>query len=242
MKKFFALVAVVMACATLSAQVLFEETLQTRRGDTYIKKAKTSFGSSWPYASQWFDGYEDADGNQVSGNQYDNDYTAVSSYTVTVRGKKLDGASESSVGLFFAASKTAEQNYVKFEGALPVVEEGDLLKFLVSSTESAGGDLDLMIVKVNDAEVAVPSTTLGDQYATSEVAIALPAGQIESIEFAFNNVPAQKFIPKFWIEKAPAEGIENVVLTEKAHKMVVDGVVYIVRDGKMFNLTGTQVR
>ncbi len=38
------------------------------------------------------------------------------------------------------------------------------------------------------------------------------------------------------------EGIENVVLTEKAHKVVVDGVIYIVRDNKLFNLQGAQVR
>ena len=38
------------------------------------------------------------------------------------------------------------------------------------------------------------------------------------------------------------QGIENVVLTEKASKVIVDGVVYIVRDGKMFNLQGAQVR
>jgi len=39
-----------------------------------------------------------------------------------------------------------------------------------------------------------------------------------------------------------AQGIENVVLTEKAQKVVVDGVLYIVRDNKMFNVQGTQVR
>ena len=38
------------------------------------------------------------------------------------------------------------------------------------------------------------------------------------------------------------QGIENVVLTEKAQKVMVDGVLYIVRDGKMFNLNGAQVR
>ena len=41
---------------------------------------------------------------------------------------------------------------------------------------------------------------------------------------------------------AAEEGIENVVLTEKAQKVVVDGVIYIVRDNKMFNLQGAQVR
>ena len=43
-----------------------------------------------------------------------------------------------------------------------------------------------------------------------------------------------------WV--APEEGIEDIVLTEKAHKVVVDGVLYIVRDNKMFNVQGTQVR
>ena len=39
-----------------------------------------------------------------------------------------------------------------------------------------------------------------------------------------------------------AEGIENIVLTEKAQKVMVDGVMYIVRDGKMYDVRGTQVR
>ena len=40
----------------------------------------------------------------------------------------------------------------------------------------------------------------------------------------------------------PGEGVENIVLTEKVQKVVVDGMIYIVRDGKMFNLQGAQVR
>lgn len=39
-----------------------------------------------------------------------------------------------------------------------------------------------------------------------------------------------------------AEGIENVVLTEKAQKVSVDGHLFIIRDGKMFNAQGAQVR
>lgn len=39
-----------------------------------------------------------------------------------------------------------------------------------------------------------------------------------------------------------AQGVENVELTEKAQKVMVDGVLYIVRDGKMFDVRGTQVR
>lgn len=42
------------------------------------------------------------------------------------------------------------------------------------------------------------------------------------------------------IEKA--QDIENILLTEKVQKVIMDGVVYIVRDGKLFNLQGVQVR
>ena len=51
--------------------------------------------------------------------------------------------------------------------------------------------------------------------------------------------------PTIYVWKAnwvAPEGIENVVLTEKAQKVVVDGVLYIVRDNKMFNVQGGQVR
>ena len=39
-----------------------------------------------------------------------------------------------------------------------------------------------------------------------------------------------------------SEGIENVVLTDKAQKVSVDGQLFIIRDGKMFNAQGAQVR
>jgi hypothetical protein len=68
------------------------------------------------------------------------------------------------------------------------------------------------------------------------------------------NMVVEKFVKDGKIEldfsdaaqyrwKVPSqEGIENVVLTEKAQKVVVDGVMYIVRDNKMFDVNGTQVR
>ena len=49
-------------------------------------------------------------------------------------------------------------------------------------------------------------------------------------------------ISSAYLLKENHEGIENIVLTEKAQKVIVDGVIYIVRDGKLFNLTGAQVR
>ncbi len=39
-----------------------------------------------------------------------------------------------------------------------------------------------------------------------------------------------------------AQGIENIQLTEKAQKVVVDGVMYIIRDNKLFTIQGTEVR
>ena len=44
------------------------------------------------------------------------------------------------------------------------------------------------------------------------------------------------------MRQAGEQGIENVVLTEKAQKVMIDGVMYIVRDNKMYNVQGTQVR
>lgn len=44
------------------------------------------------------------------------------------------------------------------------------------------------------------------------------------------------------LEHVYAQGIENIELTEQAQKVIVDGVIYIVRDNKMFNLQGAQVR
>ncbi|MBR4564160.1 MAG: leucine-rich repeat protein [Paludibacteraceae bacterium] len=59
---------------------------------------------------------------------------------------------------------------------------------------------------------------------------------------------------KFYDEAMPAigvtaafqptqgQGIENIELTREPHKVLVDGVIYIVRDGKLFNLQGARVK
>ena len=244
MKKLFALAAVVMlACATVSAaSIIFNETFSTRRGNTYIEKTDKGY---WPYASQWFTGYTTSDG-QVEGNQYDYDYTEVASYTVSIRGKKLNGEDKSTVGLFFGANKASADNYVTFstpaEFANQVLPEGAVLKFRICSSESDGGDLSTMIIVFNQDTLQVPATNLGDKAVTSDVVVALPQAACQTLTFAFDNVPSQKFISDFSIEIDPEEGVENVVMSEKAQKVMIDGVVYIVRDGKMFNAIGTQVR
>ena len=244
MKKIFALVTVVLFAFSASADVLFEETFSTERGGTYIAKAKTSFGSAWPYASQWFTGYTDKDDNQVEGNQYDNEYTDVQSYTVTIRGKKLDGEeTNSTVGLFFGANKEANQNWVKFIGALPEVPAAGafLALQICSSEDEEAGDLAKFGVKVNESELTVPATTLEGKALTKVINIPLEAGQIDSLKMSLNNDTKAKFVSNIKIA-TEAQGIENIVLTKKAQKVVVNGNVYIIRDEKMYDITGAQVR
>ena len=74
---------------------------------------------------------------------------------------------------------------------------------------------------------------------------------VQTDDFVYVKGKIQKYVKdtKVQIEigkgtatHAYGEGIENIKLTEKAQKVVVDGVIYIVRDGKIFNLQGAQVR
>lgn len=44
------------------------------------------------------------------------------------------------------------------------------------------------------------------------------------------------------VEVVEEQGIENVVLTEKVQKVMIDGALYIIRDNKLFNVQGVQVR
>lgn len=89
-------------------------------------------------------------------------------------------------------------------------------------------------------------------YGEFEAYRCTPDYLVENDQYVYVKGKIQKFVKdeKVQIEigngtathgVAP-EGIENVVLTEQAQKVMVDGVVYIVRDGKMYNAIGTQVR
>ena len=44
------------------------------------------------------------------------------------------------------------------------------------------------------------------------------------------------------MKKVDTQGIEDVVLSEKAHKVMIDGTLYIIRDNKMYNIQGARVR
>ncbi len=252
MKKLTSLFVVLMlACITVNAQVLFQETFSTLRGSTYIDQKQSGSNKYWPYASEWFTGYTGTQG-KVEGNQYDNEYIDVVSRGVSIRGKKLNEETTSTVGLFFSNSTkqdgtpiTASDNYVKFIGTLPDVPEGAFLKFEICSSEADGGDLGAMQIKVNDKMVNVPVTELKNKAITSEVAISLPAGQIDSIKFAFDSEPAhtQKFISRIWVDTQAPQAIENVAAAAaKATKVVENGQLYIIRNGVKYNAAGAIVK
>ena len=108
MKKLTSLFVVLMlACITVNADVLFQETFSTRRGSTYVEKIRIvpKTGDpydAWPYPSQWFTGYdnnkEGDDHKVIEGNQYDIDYAAVESYGTSIRNKKLNESTDNTVG------------------------------------------------------------------------------------------------------------------------------------------------
>ena len=88
-------------------------------------------------------------------------------------------------------------------------------------------------------------------YGEFEAFRCTPDYKVETGDFVYVKGKIQKYVngEKVQIEigKGTAthlygEGIENVTLTEQAQKVMVDGVLYIVRDGKMFDVRGTQVR
>lgn len=78
-----------------------------------------------------------------------------------------------------------------------------------------------------DALIADPGAVLHDQVKIT--------GKIQKLNGKFRMVSGKAVVVN-------GEGVENIVLTEKAQKVLIDGVVYIIRDNKIFNLQGTQVR
>lgn len=101
--------------------------------------------------------------------------------------------------------------------------EEDLQSFNLSDDATATtGDFACV-----DAIIAEPGANLHDQVKI--------VGKIQKMGGKFRMVSGKAAV-------LTPQGIENVVLTEKAQKVLVDGVIYIIRDNKIFNLQGTQVR
>ena len=166
-----------------------------------------------------------------------------------------------------SAQARIEQVTVYFGEAEPVVVELDTLTVAEAVTigmaleDNAKTTVDY-VVKGHVVQAYDPNEGYTDQtwfmadeagaFGEFEAFRCTPDYLVETGDYVFVKGKIQKFVKddKTQIEigngtathgEVP-QGIENVVLTEKANKVMVDGVLYIVRDGKMFDVRGAQVR
>lgn len=133
------------------------------------------------------------------------------------------------VGMALEDNTTSEKRYY-VRGYVAVIDaefEEDIQSFTLSDDKAATSGA----FKAIDAIIAEPGAKLHDQ--------VILIGHIEkTVEEGVVVISMSKADAQIvW-----AEGVENIVLTEQARKVMIDGVIYIIRDNKVFNLQGTQVR
>ena len=104
----------------------------------------------------------------------------------------------------------------------------------------------LTFYMTDDPESTYGELTCYQTYMSEAEGTALAHGdRVLVIGKLMNNFYNDKNTPQIKQGKANVEwkqAIENIILTEKVNKVIVDGNVYIVRDGKLFNMQGAQVR
>lgn len=237
MKKFFSFVAALCVAVAASASVVWTESLD--KNGTYIDKSgEQIWGTYWPYVNQWWEA-----GNMV------NEYTSVTSYSCSIRGKKLNGDGDNTIGFYFGANKEAAKcyfNLVNDKTPIYTAVEGDKLMFEIASPENGSAAEDIaakLAVSINGTALTNPATVeVPAAASTATVEIELPAGAINDINVSMDNVATQKFIVNFRIEGKQAEGIENTMAEAKAVKVIRDGQVVIVRGNMEYNVLGTTVK
>ena len=123
-----------------------------------------------------------------------------------------------------AEGATTEERYVviAYVAVAEEFEEGLQTLVLSDDAEATVGELTCI-----DALIAEPGAKLHDQVKV--------VGKIKKSEGKFYVVNAKAY-------DLTTQDIQHIVLTEKAQKIMVDGVIYIIRDNKIYNLQGTQVR
>ena len=100
------------------------------------------------------------------------------------------------------------------------------------SVDALTFDTDLVITCTGEGQYHVQLTFGGDDSKT----------HILDWEGEFEYVYDYDTDADIELEDEPTQGIEDIKLTEKAQKVSVDGAVYVIRDNKMYNVTGTRVR
>lgn len=237
MKKFFSFVAALCIAVAASASVVWTESLD--KNGTYIDKSgEQIWGTYWPYVNQWWEA-----GNMV------NEYTSVTSYTCSIRGKKLNGDSQNTIGFYFGAGKTADKCYFNLvnDNGIYTAVEGDKLMFEIASPENGSAAEDIaskLAITINGVALEIPAAIeVPAAASTATVELALPAGEINNIYVSLDNVATQKFIVNFRIEgESIEEGFENATVETKAVKVIRNGQMVIVRDGIEYDVLGTTIK
>lgn len=125
-----------------------------------------------------------------------------------------------------ALDEGASTDYYAIKGFVASIlsdYEDELQSFVMSDDkEATSGEF-----RAIDALIDNPGAKLHDEI--------LLIGKIENV----NNVIR---VVKGHATVNPGTGIQNVTVSEKAQKIMIDGVLYIIRDNKIFNVQGTQVR
>lgn len=101
--------------------------------------------------------------------------------------------------------------------------------YIVDNLPAEEGALDIQCYR---AKIASPGCEVGDR--------VIVVGKLKNNAYQGNN--NAELIEGSEAKVLWKAGIEEVTLTEKAQKVMVDGVVYVIRNNKMFDLMGNQVR
>ena len=104
--------------------------------------------------------------------------------------------------------------------------------FYLADEQGAYGEFQAYQCKTIDSAVAEDDYVIVTGKITHYYGESASSGEYHNYEISGGDL----------VHTEAPQGIENIVLTEKAQKVVVDGVIYIVRDNKLFNLQGTQIR
>lgn len=100
-----------------------------------------------------------------------------------------------------------------------------------------------MTVLLSDDEKASTGTFRAEDMKIDEAVVEHE--QIEVVGKIMKQEGSSNPLVGIWdgtAKKYSAQSVEEIVLTEKAQKVLVDGVLYIVRDNKLFDVRGTRVR
>lgn len=159
----------------------------------------------------------------------DTNYPAVK-FDIPLTGTNNEDLSPEKLSYIFFIQKGNEQSPLVFTTDLYEKLEADMTEIPYNFTDD--WDISNYLIYLNQSEEEVRSwEKLGLQ------SIYRGSGEEHKSNIVWFDVKA------YWAEvDGGEEGIENIELTKEAKKVVVDGKVFIIRDEKMFNVQGAQVR